>query len=72
PDRRAAVRDLPAIAPELTEDELLELPLITVGTVRQIADQLRALRERLGFSYFSVLDPFMETLAPVIEELRGS
>ncbi|MFJ1580282.1 TIGR03621 family F420-dependent LLM class oxidoreductase [Streptomyces sp. NPDC088182] len=72
PDRRAAVRDLPAIAPELTEDELLDLPLIAVGTVRQIADQLRGLREHLGFSYFSVLDPFMEALGPVIEELSGS
>ncbi|MGW2514181.1 TIGR03621 family F420-dependent LLM class oxidoreductase [Streptomyces scopuliridis] len=72
PDRGAAVRELAAIAPELTEDELLDLPLIAVGTVRQIADQLRGLRERFGFSYLSVLDPFMEAFGPVIEELSGS
>ncbi|WP_326812240.1 TIGR03621 family F420-dependent LLM class oxidoreductase [Streptomyces scopuliridis] len=72
PDRRAAVRELTPIAPELTEDELLDLPLIAVGTVRQIADQLRGLRERFGFSYLCVLAPFMEAFGPVIEELSGS
>ncbi|MFE3598164.1 TIGR03621 family F420-dependent LLM class oxidoreductase [Streptomyces sp. NPDC059142] len=70
PDRRAAVRGLlPRL--RLDEDEALELPLLAVGTVRQIADQLRAQRERYGFSYLTVLDPCMEAFGPVIEELRG-
>ncbi|MFJ2213497.1 TIGR03621 family F420-dependent LLM class oxidoreductase [Streptomyces sp. NPDC101062] len=69
-DRRAAVRELlPRV--RLGEDEALELPLLAVGTVRQIADQLRAQRERYGFTYLTVLDPCMETFGPVIEELRG-
>lgn len=71
-DRRAAVRDVRPMAPHLSEDQLLDLPLVAVGTVRQIADQLREGRERFGFSYLTVLDPFMEAFAPVIEELRGS
>ncbi|MFJ1747167.1 TIGR03621 family F420-dependent LLM class oxidoreductase [Streptomyces sp. NPDC088116] len=72
PDRRAAVPDVRPMAPHLSDDQLLDLPLVAVGTVRQIADQLRERRERFGFSYLTVLDPFMEAFAPVIEELRGS
>ncbi|MFC9429660.1 TIGR03621 family F420-dependent LLM class oxidoreductase [Streptomyces sp. NPDC056987] len=69
-DRRAAVRELLSRV-GLDEDEALELPLLAVGTVRQIADQLRAQRERYGFTYLTVLDPYMEAFGPVIEELRG-
>jgi hypothetical protein len=28
-------------------------------------------RERYGFSYITVHDPFMDAFAPVIEQLRG-
>jgi hypothetical protein len=56
----------------LTEDQALELPTFAIGTVQEIAGQLRANRERYGFSYLSVLDPQMEVFAPVLEELRGS
>jgi hypothetical protein len=31
---------------------------------------VRALRERFGFSYLTVLEPFMEAFAPVMERLR--
>ncbi|MFI1393908.1 LLM class F420-dependent oxidoreductase [Streptomyces sp. NPDC020681] len=71
-DREAAVRDLLPLAPHLSAEQVLQLPLLAVGTVGQIADQLRAQRERYGFSYISVLDPYLETFGPVIEELRGS
>ncbi|MDH6109750.1 putative F420-dependent oxidoreductase [Kitasatospora sp. MAP12-15] len=70
-DRRAALRpSLPNI-PNLTEDEALDLPTILIGTVRQMADQLRAQRERYGFTYITVLEPAMHAFAPVIEQLRG-
>ncbi|MBV2156442.1 LLM class F420-dependent oxidoreductase [Kitasatospora sp. SUK 42] len=70
-DRRAALRPyLPRLA-HLGEDEALDLPVLLLGTVRQMADQLRAQRERYGFSYITVLEPAMEAFAPVIEELRG-
>ncbi|GAA2807932.1 TIGR03621 family F420-dependent LLM class oxidoreductase [Kitasatospora sp. CM 4170] len=75
-DRRAAL--WPALGgipyltiPDLTEDEALELPTFLIGTVRQMADQLRAQRERYGFTYITVVEPAMEAFAPVIEELRG-
>ncbi|MFF8642872.1 TIGR03621 family F420-dependent LLM class oxidoreductase [Streptomyces sp. NPDC015345] len=71
-DRRAAIRPVLECIPHLTEDAALALPLLLVGTVRQIAEQLRAQRERYGFSYFTVLEPYFEAFGPVIEELSGS
>ncbi|MFE0172031.1 LLM class F420-dependent oxidoreductase [Streptomyces sp. NPDC059002] len=71
-DRRAAIRPVLDYIPHLTEDTALELPLLLIGTVQQIADQLRAQRERYGFSYITVLEPYFETFGPVIEELSGS
>ncbi|MER5825994.1 LLM class F420-dependent oxidoreductase [Streptomyces mirabilis] len=69
-DRGAAIRPwLPRI-PNLTEDEVLELPIVLVGTLEQIVAQVRAQRERYGFSYLTVLEPNMEAFAPVVEALR--
>ena len=56
----------------LSIDELLDAPTLLVGTVEEIAEQLRGQRERFGFSYVSVLQPSMEALGPVIEKLAGS
>ncbi|MFG2502865.1 LLM class F420-dependent oxidoreductase [Streptomyces sp. NPDC048441] len=70
-DRRAAIRPVLEHIPHLTEDEALGLPLLLIGTVRQIAGQLRAQRERYGFSYITVLEPYLEAFGPVMEELRG-
>lgn len=69
-DRAAAVRELAPHAPHLDEEELLDLPTLLVGTVTEIAEQLRRGRERFGFGYVTVLEPAMEALAPVIAELR--
>ncbi|WP_069884485.1 TIGR03621 family F420-dependent LLM class oxidoreductase [Streptomyces luteocolor] len=71
-DRRAAVRPGLPLVPHLTEDQALDLPTLLIGTVRQMAEQLRAQRERFGFSYVTVLEAAMETFGPVIEELSGS
>ncbi|RVU23818.1 LLM class F420-dependent oxidoreductase [Streptomyces antnestii] len=70
-DRRAAVRPALQHIPHLTEDQALDLPLLLLGTVGEIADQLRAQRERYGFSYITVLEQYAEAFGPVIEELRG-
>lgn len=69
-DRAAAVRELAPHAPHLDEEELLDLPTLLVGTVTEIAEQLRRGRERFGFGYVTVLEPAMEAFAPVIAELR--
>ncbi|WP_413805813.1 LLM class F420-dependent oxidoreductase [Streptomyces sp. OE57] len=71
-DRRAKARELAPYAPDLTEDQLLEHPALLLGGAKEMAEQLRAHRERFGFSYFTVLEHNMEAFAPVIEELHGS
>ncbi|GAA0473829.1 LLM class F420-dependent oxidoreductase [Streptomyces sp. NPDC046215] len=71
-DRRAKAREVASYAPALTEDEVLELPALLAGTVKDIADQIRGHRERFGFTYFTVLEPALEEFAPVMEELRGT
>ena len=50
--------------------ELLDAPQLLLGTVEEIAGQLVARRERYGFSYITVFEPFLETFAPVIRELQ--
>ncbi len=57
------------VAPE-TLANLDELPTILLGTPQEIADRLRANRERFGFDYITVLESSMEAFAPVIELLR--
>jgi probable F420-dependent oxidoreductase len=50
--------------------ELLDAPQLLLGTVEEIAGQLENRRERYGFSYITVFEPFLETFAPVIRELQ--
>ncbi|MFG2133425.1 LLM class F420-dependent oxidoreductase [Streptomyces sp. NPDC048751] len=69
-DREKAVRPLLERVPELTVDQALELPILLVGTVDEIVAQVLAQRERYGFTYLTVLEPYMEAFAPVVEALR--
>ena len=55
----------------MTLDEMLETPFLLIGTVEQMAEQLTKNRERYGFSYITVHNPYLETFAPVIERLRS-
>ncbi|MCD9878792.1 LLM class F420-dependent oxidoreductase [Streptomyces guryensis] len=70
-DRAAAVRPLVERVPGATVEGALELPILLVGTVEQIVAQVLAQRERYGFTYLTVLEPYMEAFAPVIAELGG-
>jgi probable F420-dependent oxidoreductase len=70
-DRAGVVQPLLDRVPELTLEQVLELPILLVGTLEQIVEQVLAQRERYGFSYLTVLEPYMEAFAPVIERLRG-
>ncbi|OXM65256.1 TIGR03621 family F420-dependent LLM class oxidoreductase [Amycolatopsis vastitatis] len=51
-------------------DELLDVPQLLLGTVEEIAGQLENRRERYGFSYITVFEPYLETFAPVLKELQ--
>ncbi|WP_210586037.1 LLM class F420-dependent oxidoreductase [Streptomyces sp. GESEQ-35] len=69
-DRAAVVQPFVDRVPDLTLEQALDLPLVLIGTLEQITAQVRAQRERYGFSYLTVLEPYMEAFAPVIEALR--
>ncbi|MEU9860279.1 TIGR03621 family F420-dependent LLM class oxidoreductase [Streptomyces sp. NPDC047971] len=70
-DRAAAMAEFLPYVSHLSEEEVPDLPLLAVGTVREIADQLRERRERYGISSLTVMDNAMEAFGPVIEELRS-
>ncbi|MBO1332404.1 LLM class F420-dependent oxidoreductase [Streptomyces sp. VRA16 Mangrove soil] len=70
-DRGAAVRPWLRHMPDLTEQDLLDSPLLLVGTVEEITAQVLAVRERYGVSYLTVLEPHFEALGPVIEAVRA-
>lgn len=71
-DRRAAAEDLMSrFGGEMTVDEALETPFLLIGTPAQMAEQLRIARERYGFSYITVHEPYYEAFEPVVELMRN-
>jgi probable F420-dependent oxidoreductase len=71
-NRRATAEEvLTEFGPDLTADELLETPFVLIGTVGEMADQLVRHRDRYGFSYITVHEPYLEAFAPVLERLRS-
>ncbi len=59
-----------AYFPEATDEQLLAMPTVLSGTPRDIADTLRAQRDRYGVSYFTVQDYHGDYFAQVINALR--
>jgi probable F420-dependent oxidoreductase len=56
----------------VTAAQALETPHALVGTADQIADDLRARRERFGISYVAVFERDMDAFAPVVGALAGT
>jgi probable F420-dependent oxidoreductase len=72
-DRRAAAADLVArFGTALTVEEMLDTPFLLIGTADEMAEQVVRNRDRYGFTYLTVHDPYLEAFAPVIDRLRGS
>ncbi|MEU6575704.1 TIGR03621 family F420-dependent LLM class oxidoreductase [Streptomyces sp. NPDC046805] len=69
-DPQVALKPLLDRQPQLTLDQALALPVVLVGTLEENVAQVRALRERYGFSYLAVLESSMEEFAAVMAELR--
>ncbi len=69
-DRERAAAELAADIPSLDPGHALTTPFLAIGTHEEIADHLRTVRARWGFSYFTVrvLDDFV----PVMERLRSA
>ncbi|MGH3343549.1 MAG: hypothetical protein ACRDPK_11855 [Carbonactinosporaceae bacterium] len=71
-DRRATAKDLiERFGVDMTVDDALETPFLLLGTVGEMAQQLVDRRERYGFSYLTVHEPYMATFAPVIGHMTG-
>lgn len=71
-DRGAAAEELVArMMPAATVEQVLESPFVLIGTPAELAGRLREIRERYGFSHFTVHRPHVPAMARVIEELRA-
>jgi probable F420-dependent oxidoreductase len=70
-DRRGAAQELSSRWTELTPDEILENPYVLIGTVDRMVEDLLARRERWGFSYYSISEPYLDAFAPVVARLAG-
>jgi probable F420-dependent oxidoreductase len=67
--RRAAAAEV--TRGQLTPDEALDSPFTLIGPIEQLADLLQARRERWGISSYTVFEPAVELLAPVVARLSG-
>lgn len=68
-ERRAAAGEL--TRGQLTPDDVLESPFVLIGAIEQLVEQLQARRLRWGISSYTVFEPAMELLAPVVARLSG-
>lgn len=68
-DRRAAADSL-AEQYQMSATEMLANPFLFLGTVDEIAAQVIAGRERFGFTYYTVHEPYLDVFAPVIARVR--
>ena len=58
---------------DLGQDDLRRSPIVAVGTLDDVCQQLVETRERYGISYFTApIDARPEVLGPVIERLAGT
>jgi hypothetical protein len=52
-------------------DDILSSPYSLIGTVEEIAAQLRDRRDRLGISYITVFEKDLDAMTEIIQELRS-
>jgi probable F420-dependent oxidoreductase len=69
-NRREAAHQLAEQVPGLSVEDALVTPFLAIGSHDEIAEHLRACRNRWGISYFSVRD--IAGFEPIIQRLRES
>ncbi|WP_020669177.1 TIGR03621 family F420-dependent LLM class oxidoreductase [Amycolatopsis nigrescens] len=69
-DRAGSLEKLRQFAPGMTEELLDRTPSVLIGDERHAADRLHELRERFGFSYFTVLEDNLEPFSRIVGLLR--
>lgn len=50
-------------------DDVLEMPAFLIGSLSEISDQLRRLRDQYGLSYFVVSQAQAQSIAPIVSHL---
>ena len=71
-DRPTAAADLAEqYQATITAEEILETPFLFVGTIEEMAEQIIRNRDRYGFTYYTVHEPYLEAFAPVIDRVRA-
>ena len=65
---------LDAMAPTFGVDpsDAVHVPVVLIGTIEQMVDELQWRREEYGISYFSIEADCWEALAPVVARLAGT
>jgi len=56
---------------EISDDDWFDSPMVFVGSVDEVVDRIREVRERTGVSYFVVFEPVMEAFSPIVAALAG-
>jgi alkanesulfonate monooxygenase SsuD/methylene tetrahydromethanopterin reductase-like flavin-dependent oxidoreductase (luciferase family) len=57
---------------DIASEQVLEMPSVFIGSLDHVVDEMRARRERYGFSYYVVLDDAMDKVAPIVARLAGT
>jgi probable F420-dependent oxidoreductase len=71
-DRRAAAAGLAGrYRGTVTAGEILLNPFLFIGTIDEIAQQIIRNRDRWGFTYYTVHEPYLDAFAPVIDRVRA-
>jgi probable F420-dependent oxidoreductase len=71
-DRSKAAADLAEqYRGTVTVGEILVNPFLFVGTIEEIAEQIVRNRDRYGFTYYTVHEPYLDAFAPVIDRVRA-
>jgi probable F420-dependent oxidoreductase len=55
----------------VTAGEILDNPFLFVGTIDEMAEQIFRNRDRYGFTYYTVHEPYLDTFAPVIDRVHS-
>lgn len=71
-DDPASIADAMAPTFGIPADDVLHVPLVLVGTIDSMVDELQRRREEWGFSYVAFDGESWETMAPVVARLAGT
>lgn len=55
----------------VTIEQVLEMPAVFIGTIDEITQSMLDRRQQFGFSYYVFSDDALETVAPIVEQLKS-